>query len=110
MMGKKLVFSLIAVAIRLGLAEMAARLVEPDQPGSEAQDNQTGWQTEFFESLFDWHEPDPDLLWRFRPNLKVSYITTNESHLIGEEVTLQKPDRVFRILLLGDSSPRLAWA
>jgi len=104
-MSKKFVFSLIAITIGLVMAEIVARIVEPDQLGPGVQDSRSGWQAEFFSTLFDWHEPDPDLLWRFRPNLNVGYITTNRSHLIGEEFSQEKPANVFRILLLGDSSP-----
>ncbi len=102
---KKFLFSLIAIAIGPGLAEMAARIVEPDYNGDQDVGDRAGWQTTFFGSLFDWHEPDPDLLWRFRANLNTGSVTTNDDHLIGEPVSRAKPANTFRILLLGDSSP-----
>ncbi len=79
------------------------RLTPEDE--SEVDDSDAGWQTPFFSRLFDWHEPDPDLLWRFRPNLRTDYIQTNSEGLIGDPVVRPKPNGTFRILLLGDSSP-----
>ena len=105
-MGRKTLFAIIAFVILLAALEMAARGLEaflfrqrPDraEPG--------GWQTEFFTSFFDWHEPDPVLLWRFRPNLDNPLIKTNADGLLGRELTPNKPPRTMRVLLLGDSSP-----
>lgn len=66
---------------------------------------ESGWQTTFFRSHFDWHESDPNLLWRFKPNLNNRLIKTNSRGFIGDEVVTDKPDNTYRILLLGDSSP-----
>jgi len=103
---KRILFSIVAVAIFLGVLEAGARLVEhygyrtlpaPTEP--------SGWQTTFFRAFHDWHEPDPVLLWRFKANQEDPLVTTNASHLLGAEISKTKPDDVFRILLLGDSSP-----
>jgi len=75
---------------------MTARSSVPERPG---------WQAEYFRSLFDWHEPDPHLLWRFKANLDNSLITTNSRHLLGPDLSTDKPPRTCRILILGDSSP-----
>ena len=103
---KKLTFSVIIFIVLLGLLEIAARLTESRFTASGTVDAEhPGWQTAFFSSLFDWHEPDPDLLWRFKANLQNPLITTNSEHLLGNEIPGQKEKRTFRILLLGDSSP-----
>jgi lysophospholipase L1-like esterase len=105
-MKRKLIFAAITTAVVLLLLEAAARLLEARISSSaEHYAVERGWQTEFFSSLFDWHEPDPDLLWRFKANLNNPLIKTNSEHLIGDEVSKKKRPGTFRILLLGDSSP-----
>lgn len=105
-MWKKLAFSVIVFVAFFGLIEIAARFIEPPSQtiGKNLPSGQ-GWQAEFFSSLFDWHEPDPDLLWRFKANLDNPLIKTNSLHLIGEEISVRKPSNTLRILVLGDSSP-----
>ncbi|MCX6825967.1 MAG: hypothetical protein NTV06_01675 [candidate division Zixibacteria bacterium] len=105
-MKKRVLFSAITIIAILLLLEFSARVLEmaffkkissyPARPG---------WQTEFFKSFLDWHEPDPDLLWRFRANLDNPLIKTNSSYLLCNEISAKKDKTVFRILLLGDSSP-----
>jgi len=105
-MKRKLVSSIVVFIVVLLLLESAARLLEANLASlAERHIGKPGWQTEFFASLFDWHEPDPDLLWRFKANLDNPLIKTNSEHLLGDEVAAQKLPRTFRILLLGDSSP-----
>jgi lysophospholipase L1-like esterase len=105
-MKRKLIFAATTIVVFLSLFEAAARLLEARISSSaEHYAVEQGWQTEFFGSLFDWHEPDPDLLWRFKANLNNPLIKTNSEHLIGEEVLRKKGPATFRILLLGDSSP-----
>lgn len=96
----------MAFGLFLLLAEGGARLIERGA-GRWTDDTEglSGWQAKFFGSIFDWHEPDPDLLWRFKPNLLNRYIQTNSKHTIGPEIRTPKPPTSFRILLLGDSSP-----
>jgi lysophospholipase L1-like esterase len=103
---KKVAFAIFTFVVVLLLLETAARLLEK-KLGTEALRHigHPGWQAEFFATLFDWHEPDPDLLWRFRANLHNPLIQTNSQHLIGDEVSVKKLPNTFRILLLGDSSP-----
>ncbi len=103
---KRALFSIVAVAVCLGILEVGARLVEDYGCRSLPTSTElSGWQSTFFRTFHDWHEPDPDLLWRFKGNLENPLVTTNASHLLGAEISKIKPDDVFRILLLGDSSP-----
>ncbi|MBE9486586.1 MAG: SGNH/GDSL hydrolase family protein [Chloroflexi bacterium] len=105
-MKRKLAFSVLVFVVFLLLLESAARLLEANLSFvAERPGDKLGWQAEFFASLFDWHEPDPDLLWRFKANLDNPLIKTNSAHLIGDEVTAEKYPHTFRILLLGDSAP-----
>lgn len=101
---RKLLYSLAAVVIAVALIEGIARLLESRATPSVDRTD-AGWQASFFSRHFDWHEPDPDLLWRFRPNLSTDYVETNQDHLIGAPVAKPKPTNSFRVLLLGDSSP-----
>lgn len=96
----------MSFALFLLLAELAARQFE-QSVGEQADQGAipSGWQEQFFTNIFDWHEPDPELLWRLKPNLSNQYILTNSSHTIGPEVSNHKSSDAFRILLLGDSSP-----
>ncbi len=103
---KRLIFAVIACVLFLLLAELSARQFE--QSVSEQADQHaipSGWQERFFADVFDWHEPDPELLWRLKPNLSNRYIRTNSNHTVGPEIINPKPPSSFRILLLGDSSP-----
>ncbi|UCD93774.1 MAG: hypothetical protein JSU69_08355, partial [Candidatus Zixiibacteriota bacterium] len=69
-MGKKILFALLALLIILIILEGVARLVETHITRSvSGLEPNRGWQTEFFKSFLDWHEPDPDLLWQFKANL-----------------------------------------
>ncbi len=105
-MRKKFFFSIVVFIAVLAILEGAARLAERAWlPAGNVPTENIGWQTQFFSSIFDWHEPDPDLLWRFRANLDNPLINTNSAHLVGDEITTEKPPGIFRILLLGDSSP-----
>jgi len=105
-MMKRIAFSFIAFILFLALAESAARLVESQAArGAKAPDEPGGWQEKFFGSVFDWHEPDPDLLWRFKADLDNRYIRTNGRHTIGNDIPAEKGPAEYRILLLGDSSP-----
>lgn len=105
-MKRKMLFSVIVVLLLLFILESAARLLEstvsePPGTGHKAR----GWQSEFFKSFLDWHESDPNLLWRFKANLNNPLIKTNSEHLLGSEIPPKKDTAAFRILLLGDSSP-----
>lgn len=103
---KKVVFALIAVCLVLLILEIAARVAESrlSEKMPEPVDN-PGWQPRFFNSFLGWHESDPDLLWKFRENIDNPLIKTNSQGFLGEEIPADKEENVFRILLLGDSSP-----
>jgi len=105
-MKRKLIFSIITFVIIFVFLELTARLLETSLLSTaKATCHESGWQEKFFASLFDWHEPDQDLLWRFKAGLNNPLIKTNSDHLIGDEIKGRKGERIFRILLLGDSSP-----
>jgi len=103
---KKAIFIVIIFLISLAILEGGCRLLEHFLKKNAVSDNITkGWQTHFFKSFLDWHEPDPDLLWRFKANIDNPLIKTNSAHLIGDEIPRHKDPDKYRILLLGDSSP-----
>ena len=104
-MVRKLGYSTLVFVLFLGVFELASRIAESKFTPGAGQTPQSGWQHEFFGSIFDWHEPDPDLLWRFKANLDNSLIKTNSQHLIGDEISAQREPGSLRILILGDSSP-----
>lgn len=105
-MPKKPLFAIFAVALILLILEGGARIAETALSSKNHPEQiQPGWQAEFFGSLMDWHEPDPELLWRFRANLDNPLIKTNSEHLLGGEIPPRKDPAGYRILLLGDSSP-----
>ncbi len=105
-MVKKILFSLAALAAFIIVIEGLARLFELRETNHAGLTIvKPGWQTEFFGSIFDWHEPDPELLWRFKADLDNPLIKTNSQHLLGEPVESPKPPGVWRVLILGDSSP-----
>jgi len=100
------IFALGIFVAVLAVLELAARLLENTLISrSRPVPTQPGWQTEFFGSLFDWHEPDPHLLWRFKAGLRNSLITTNADHFLGDDIPKEKQADEYRILILGDSSP-----
>ena len=97
---------MIAFLLLFLLLETAARIIESVLARKATSAAiQPGWQAEFFKSFLDWHEPDPDLLWRFKPNLDNPLIKTNAEHFLGNEIPAGKEPKSYRILLLGDSSP-----
>ncbi len=103
---KKLIFSVVIILIVIFALEMAANLLENSLTRDIDTDKAApGWQTRFFTSFLDWHEPDPALLWRYKPNLENRLINTNSDHLLGSEIPETKDPSTIRILLLGDSSP-----
>ncbi len=101
-----LIFAVIIIAVILSGLEGGARLLEAYvlKPPSTLPER-PGWQTEYFRSMFDWHEPDPHLLWRFKANLNNPLIVTNSRHLLGPKIESHKPPYTYRVLILGDSSP-----
>ncbi|HHI02054.1 MAG TPA: SGNH/GDSL hydrolase family protein [candidate division Zixibacteria bacterium] len=105
-MSKKMLFSIVAFLLFLVLLEMSARLLEFSLSKSpEDIKKERGWQAEFFGSYFDWHQSDPDLLWRFKPHLANRLIQTNSDGILGREIPKEKQAETTRILILGDSSP-----
>jgi len=105
-MKRQYIYAITIVILFLALMETAARIVESQiiSPSEPAGDR-PGWQQKFFGSLLDWHENDPELLWRFKAGLDNPLIRTNSDHLLGAEIPHEKNPNSYRILLLGDSSP-----
>ena len=69
-MKRQLLYAIIVIGTTLLLMEGAARLIESRLLISpERVTDRPGWQADFFTQLFDWHESDPDLLWRFKAGL-----------------------------------------
>ncbi len=103
---RRLVMSLAVITAWLLLFEGTARLFESVVSGRPPPTaHETGWQARFFASLFEWHEPDPHLLWRFKAGLNSPLIRTNSQHLIADQDISKKGPDEYRILVLGDSSP-----
>jgi lysophospholipase L1-like esterase len=103
---KHFIYAAIIILAVLALLEGGARLVESQIISSSSiKSDRRGWQTEFFGSLFDWHEPDPELLWRFKAGLDNPLITTNSDHFLGPEISRKKTANTYRVLIVGDSSP-----
>jgi lysophospholipase L1-like esterase len=105
-MKRQFIYAITIIILFLALMETAARIVEskifsPSEPVTD----RPGWQHKFFGSLLDWHENDPELLWRFKAGLDNPLIRTNSDHLLGDEIPLEKDPSSYYILLLGDSSP-----
>jgi len=63
------------------------------------------WQHEFFSRFRGVHRSDPLLIWAFKPNVRQPLFRTNSAGLLGPEIAREKPPGVYRILLLGDSTP-----
>ncbi len=104
-MKKNFLLAIISLVVLLAVLESAARLGEYIFAPDDTIEIKKGWQTEFFGSALDWHESDPDLLWRYKPNLDNRLIKTNSSRTLGDEISKKKNSLTYRILLLGDSSP-----
>ena len=108
-----LVYGLVVVVATLVLLELGARLVEPEVYRAlrefrlaDALAEYKLWQQALFLSFGGAHQPDPDLLWHFRPRMRQPLFTTNSRALLtAEEFEYDKPPNTIRILLLGDSSP-----
>ncbi len=105
-MTKKVLFSILVFLMFVTLLEVSARFFETSLvKSSDNSKKDRGWQTEFFSSYFDWHQSDPDLLWRFLPNLANKLIQTNSEGILGGEIPKKKRAETIRVLILGDSSP-----
>ena len=103
---RKAIYAFVVTAVALVIIEGVSRLAERAlTPRADRSVSEPGWQTTFFQDLFDWHQSDPHLLWRFRPNLDNRLIRTNSRGLIADEIAVDKPPDVLRVMVVGDSSP-----
>jgi len=111
--GRLVIYGIVFTLAGLLLIELAARRLEPiahrktrDFRLSDALSEYKLWQQTLFLSFGGVHQPDPELLWAFRPRLRQSLFVTNSRGLLtDEEIEYEKPHNTVRILLLGDSSP-----
>ena len=102
---RKLVFTTAIFILTISLLELSSRWLENNLVTDREEMAAVGWQARFFGQILDWHEPDPDLLWKFKPNLNGRLIQTNsDGMLIGDRPTDPNVP-AYKILLLGDSSP-----
>lgn len=103
---RNVIYAVVVTAVALVLIEGVSRLAERAlTPPADQSVSEPGWQTTFFQDLFDWHQSDPRLLWRFRPNLNNRLIKTNSRGLIADDIAVEKPPDVLRVMVVGDSSP-----
>lgn len=87
--------------LEVGLRSMAA---PPTGQETLIEGNKL-WQHEFFSRFRGVHRSDPLLIWAFKPDVRQPLFRTNREGLLGPEIAHEKPPGVFRILLLGDSTP-----
>ncbi len=103
-----LLVSIVGTALVLGGLEIAAR-----RSGDVTLSHPSDALTELF-------QPDPDTFWSLRPNYYADNpmlnprwggepIAINSHGLRSPEVTLEKPDGVRRVLVLGGSHPMGMW-
>lgn len=106
-------YAVVFTLAGLLVLELFARWIEPAAYRnlrkfnvSEALSEYKLWQQTLFMSFGGVHQPDPDLLWKFRPRLRQPLFVTNSRGLLtADEIEFEKPPNTIRILLLGDSSP-----
>jgi len=112
--GRRLVaYALVITVAGLVLLELFARWAEPAAYRNlrnfrltEALAEYKLWQQTLFMSFGGVHQPDPELLWKFRPRLRQRlFFTNSRGMLAGDDIEYEKPPNTVRILLLGDSSP-----
>lgn len=104
-MRKNLLLSTVVFVLCIGGLELAARLLEgwAREPGDPTASG-ASWQVALFRQFGGLHESDPELLWRHRADLPDPF-RTNSQHTFGAEFSRAKPASVYRILVLGDSTP-----
>jgi len=105
--GRKIVYGLTAVIAILIVLEIILRAADlfPAERLFEKRESSSSWQENLFSGFMGIHEPDPDLLWKMKPNLNKSFVHTNSHGLTGPEIDYKKPSGTYRILYLGDSTP-----
>ena len=103
----RLLFSLITILFVLIVAELSLRLLGmfPAEKLFDKSTKSDSWQENLFAGFMGIHESDPELLWKMKPNLNKSFVSTNSRGLTGPNVPYKKDPSKFRIMLIGDSTP-----
>ena len=96
LMGMELVFRLSAA-----LFHWSGSTISPEKTVTRHK----LWQQHLFSNFLGVQQPDPYLLWKFKPYLYKQIFVTNSKGTLGPEFETEKAPGTFRILLLGDSSP-----
>ena len=104
---RKLLFSLAMIIFVLVIAEISLRILGmfPAEKLFEKKSGSDSWQENLFAGFMGIHQSDPELLWKMKPNLTKSFVSTNSRGLTGPTVPYQKDTGKFRIMLIGDSTP-----
>lgn len=104
---RKLLYAVIVTILGLILLEIILRLAGlfPAERLFEKKTASSSWQENLFANFMGIHQPDPELLWKMKPNLIKSFVKTNSRGLTGESVPYEKDTSKLRILVLGDSTP-----
>jgi lysophospholipase L1-like esterase len=106
-MPRKVFYAFIVALLGLILLEIILRLAGffPAERLFEKRTASSSWQENLFANFMGIHQPDPELLWKMKPNLIKSFVKTNSRGLTGESVPYAKDTSKLRILVLGDSTP-----
>jgi len=104
---RKVFYAVIVAILGLILLEIILRLAGlfPAERLFEKRTASSSWQENLFANFMGIHQPDPELLWKMKPNLIKSFVKTNSRGLTGESVPYAKDTSKLRILVLGDSTP-----
>jgi lysophospholipase L1-like esterase len=104
---RKIIYALIVTFLGLILLEIILRLAGlfPAERLFEKRTASSSWQENLFANFMGIHEPNPELLWKMKPNLIKSFVKTNSRGLTGPTVPYEKDTTKLRILVLGDSTP-----
>ena len=103
----RLLFSVMTIIFILLIAEISLRLLGmfPAEKLFDKSTKSDSWQENLFAGFMGIHESDPELLWKMKPNLNKSFVSTNSHGLTGPDVSYKKAPNTFRIMQLGDSTP-----
>lgn len=104
---RKIFYAFFVALLGLILLEIILRLagVFPAERLFEKETASSSWQENLFANFMGIHQPDPELLWKMKPNLIKSFVKTNSRGLTGESVPYARDTSKLRILVLGDSTP-----
>ncbi|MBD3219316.1 MAG: hypothetical protein GF310_13665, partial [candidate division Zixibacteria bacterium] len=106
-LSKKIGYGILTAVIILILLEIVLRVAGlfPAHELFEKRESSASWQENLFAGFMGIHEPDPQFLWKMKPNLNKAFVQTNSRGLTGKLIPYEKDTTKIRILLLGDSTP-----